>query len=127
MTRKSVFFLAIILFITFMYMWYLTASQFYVKNYAPELELKGMCSTIISSIWKESNECCVDYDEKYLYGGNESSRFTIDYKFKDCVLNKGIDKKSATALFYTTRILGTPYINTPWRWGYGYDFGGGYR
>ena len=119
--------LIFVLFITFMHMWYLTANQFYVKNYAPNLDSKGMCSSVISLIWKKTAECCPGYDEKYAYGGNRESRKAADYQLKSCALEHGIEEKSATVLFYTARRLGTPYIDTPWRWGYGYDFGKGYR
>ncbi len=120
-------FLVIILFFTFMYMWYLTASQFYVKNYEPVLKKEGLCSKVISPIWKKVDKCCLSYDEKYIYGGSENFRKTVDYQIKTCALKQGIEEKSTIALFYAVRLLGTPYIDTPWRWGYGYDFGGGYR
>ena len=98
----------------------------YISNVS-NFKINGMCSKIISLVWSDTADCCLSYDEVYGYGGSENFRKETDYRFKKCALEHGMKEKSATVLYYVTRVLGSPYVDTSWRWGYAYDFGAGYE
>ena len=122
------FFLMIVLFFVFMFFWYLTANQFYVRNNVPKnLKTNGMCTKIISPVFKETKSCCLEYDKIYAYGGLEFERLNADADFKKCIARKGISENASFFIYQVIRFLGTPYVRFPWRWGYAYDFGAGYQ
>jgi hypothetical protein len=70
--------------------------------------------------------CCVVHDITYWCGGSKKDREAADQFLKQCV-NKQADVIGS--LFYAgVRVGGTPWLPTPWRWGYGWgDWPRGYE
>ena len=81
--------------------------------------------TLVSDV--DVRECCVRHDKYYWTGGNKQNRINADVEFKECVYDKTDKKLISQAMYGVVRIMGTPFIATPWRWGYGWEFGRGYR
>lgn len=63
--------------------------------------------------------CCIAHDIPYWCGGSEKDREAADWFLKQCVnRQEGIIGN----LYYAgTRLGGSPWLPTPWRWGYGWD------
>ena len=128
MTKRQVSFLMLVLFFVFMFFWYLVANQFYVKdNVSKDFKTNGMCTKIIFPVLKEAQSCCLEYDRVYAFGGKKNERKKADINFKKCIMKNGVSKNTSFFIYQITRFLGTPYVSFPWRWGYAYDFGEGYR
>lgn len=63
--------------------------------------------------------CCIAHDIPYWCGGSEADREAADQFLKRCV-NKRVDVIGS--LFYVGVLAGgSPWLPTPWRWGYGWD------
>lgn len=71
-------------------------------------------------------DCCNSHDIAYWLGGTPERREHADKVFYRCIRDV---KPSfiATLYYYGVRIGGTPYLPTPWRWGFGWEFGHGYK
>ena len=69
--------------------------------------------------------CCVMHDIPYWCGGSRKDREVADQLLEQCVNQQATFVGS---LFYTgVRFGGTPWLPTPWRWGYGWaDWPHGY-
>jgi hypothetical protein len=64
-------------------------------------------------------ECCIVHDIPYWCGGSEADRVAADEFLQQCV-NK--QNGFFSSLFYTgVRLGGSPWLPTPWRWGYGWE------
>lgn len=70
--------------------------------------------------------CCVKHDIEYWQGGTSDERKEADKEFKQCMIKEGHPYR-ANIYYATVSILGTPYLPTCWRWGFGWDYGRGYR
>lgn len=70
--------------------------------------------------------CCVAHDVRYFAGGTETERLRADEGLYNCV-EKIKGEKFAGMMFQGVRKGGSPKINTPFRWGYAWDYGRGYR
>ncbi len=72
-------------------------------------------------------ECCLIHDVSYWKGGSWKERRNADKELGECVAEK-TGNKALGFLFYSgVRAGGSPYVNTPYRWGYGWKFGRGYK
>lgn len=71
--------------------------------------------------------CCAEYGKLYWQGGSQQQRSIADVKLRECILDVTNNKIITFAIYGGSRIGGIPFIATPWRWGYGWDFGRGYR
>ncbi|XLQ20709.1 MAG: FAD-binding oxidoreductase [Candidatus Moraniibacteriota bacterium] len=123
--KKSII-IAILISIAFLlFFWYLVASSFYDKSTAIQKEfITDGCTLFIEFTWKE---CCMKHDEQYWLGGNTQKRKNVDTEFKKCVYEKSNQKVVSQVMYGVVRVMGTPFVVTPWRWGYGWEFGRGYR
>lgn len=70
--------------------------------------------------------CCVAHDLAYWRGGDAEARLAADVALRDCVLKSTNNKALAELMFVGVRAGGGPYFFTPYRWGYGWQFGRAY-
>ncbi len=70
--------------------------------------------------------CCVEHDRAYWRGGTRRQRREADIELMRCVAAKG-HPWIAMIMYIGVRIGGTPWLPTPWRWGFGYKYPRGYR
>ena len=75
-------------------------------------------------LWRDN---CVVHDYAYWKGGTWKERRDADRKLRDGIRRKG--KPVIAQLAYVgVRVGGTPWLPTPWRWGFGWcEFPRGYR
>jgi hypothetical protein len=68
-------------------------------------------------------ECCVAHDLAYWRGGTSEARLAADQALKACVHKASGNEALADLMFAGVRSGGGPYFFTPYRWGYGWQFG----
>lgn len=69
--------------------------------------------------------CCEAHDFDYWKGGSSAERLSSDHNLQKCVANLG-HPTIAVLMFAGVRVGGSPYLPTPFRWGYGWPFPKGY-
>ena len=72
-------------------------------------------------------ECCVEHDKLYWKGGTYTDRLNADIALGKCVTEDSGSAVLGNAYFLGVRIGGSPYFDTPFRWGYGWNYGRGYK
>ena len=72
-------------------------------------------------------DCCFEHDLAYWQGGAEEERKAADAALRDCVRERTGDKALAETMRLGVRAGGHPAFPTWYRWGYGWDYGRGYR
>ncbi|MFG6490177.1 hypothetical protein ACG04R_26130 [Roseateles sp. BYS78W] len=72
-------------------------------------------------------DCCLAHDLAYWRGGTESQRLDADRELRACVARKTGNQALAETMFVGVRAGGGPQLNTPFRWGYAWPYGRGYR
>lgn len=86
------------------------------------------CSFFPDGFW---GECCEEHDRPYWRGGTMIERLIADLQLSICIAMKGFDREWYFQLFYCflavlmfvgVRFGGTPWLPTPWRWGYGWHY-----
>jgi hypothetical protein len=75
------------------------------------------------SLWVN---CCIRHDLAYWQGGTYEQREQADKALQSCVAQAGEDQ-IADVMLAGVRVGGSPYWPTPFRWGYGWSFGRGYK
>ena len=75
------------------------------------------------SLWMN---CCIRHDLAYWKGGTYKERVKADNDLKKCVENTG-EKEISELMLAGVQIGGSPYFPTPYRWGYGWSYPGGYK
>ncbi|MCW8944633.1 MAG: FAD-binding oxidoreductase [Sedimenticola sp.] len=75
------------------------------------------------SLWVN---CCIRHDLAYWQGGTYEQRAQADKALQSCVVQAGEDQV-ADLMLAGVRVGGSPYWPTPFRWGYGWSFGRGYK
>lgn len=72
--------------------------------------------------------CCITHDFAYYAGGSADLRAAADDGLAACIASE-VDDAFGNLMRAGVRVGGTPALNTPWRWGYGwtYDALNGYR
>ncbi|WP_198414758.1 hypothetical protein [Piscinibacter terrae] len=71
--------------------------------------------------------CCVVHDLAYWRGGTADARLSADRTLQACVLQATNDQAFADLMFNGVRVGGGPGLPTPYRWGYGWPYGRGYK
>lgn len=66
-------------------------------------------------------KCCTQHDFEYWQGGTYQQRLISDRKLKSCVSEVG-QPEIAALMLAGVRVGGTPYLPTPFRWGYGWPY-----
>lgn len=69
------------------------------------------------ALWQH---CCVAHDLKYWAGGSYADRMKADFELGECVAATGHAVIGA-AMVEGVRVGGSPFLPTPWRWGYGWE------
>lgn len=69
---------------------------------------------------------CEEHDLAYWKGGTRRDRLNADRKLKAAIKESGHPCISEI-YFIGTRFGGTPYLPTPWRWGFGKKYPSGYE
>lgn len=72
-------------------------------------------------------ECCFEHDIAYWQGGTREQRKKADEDLKQCVMQKTGNKALAQTMFLGVRAGGSPAFPTWYRWGYGWNYGRGYK
>lgn len=70
--------------------------------------------------------CCDEHDVRYWVGGTAEERKQTDRRFRACIAAADHDVLS-NLYYFGVLIGGTPYLPTPWRWGFGWDYPHGYE
>lgn len=70
--------------------------------------------------------CCIEHDLAYWKGGSWQQRLQADRRLQQCVASVG-EPLIAKIMLAGVRIGGSPYFKTPFRWGYGWPYGRGYK
>lgn len=114
--------LTIIIFIVF---WYIVAQSFYdIQTDLQKTFVSDGCTLFIDGEW---SECCTEHDRVYWHGGSAQERRLVDKDLQKCVYETTHNAVLSYIIYGAVRIAGIPYVNTSWRWGYGWKFGRGYR
>lgn len=71
--------------------------------------------------------CCVVHDLAYWRGGSSVDRQRADEDLRSCVVHATGNEALAQLMFAGVRAGGSPHVNTSYRWGYGWQFGRGYK
>ena len=92
-----------------------------------EITIKEFTTDVCTGLPSTSfDECCIAHDRAYWKGGSAKQRLQADVEFKECVERKTQSPVTAEIVYTAVRVGGTPFLPTPWRWGYGWNFGRGY-
>ena len=75
------------------------------------------------SLW---SNCCFSHDLTYWKGGTEKQRRDADLSLKLCVESLG-KPNIAKLMLAGVQVGGSPLLNTPFRWAYGWPYGRGYK
>lgn len=65
--------------------------------------------------------CCNAHDEQYWLGGTAESRLAADGELRQCIADHG-HPGLANIYYFGVRVLGSPLLPTPWRWGFGWPY-----
>ncbi len=72
-------------------------------------------------------DCCLAHDLAYWRGGTAEQRLAADQALRACVARRSGSHALAEAMFVGVRAGGGPELRTPFRWGYAWAYGRGYR
>lgn len=75
------------------------------------------------SLWLS---CCVAHDLAYWKGGLYSEKVKADETLHECVSAAG-EPEIAELMLAGVKAGGSAYLPTPFRWGYGWPYGRGYK
>ena len=82
------------------------------------------CSSFPDGTIKQNTlwlSCCTAHDYEYWKGGTYQQRLDADRALKQCVSNIG-QPHIGLLMLAGVRIVGTPYLPTKFRWGYGWPY-----
>lgn len=123
---RNAFIVAIAIVVLFcLYFWYIVAHAMYDEaRERSDVFISDGCTFFFDGTW---GECCLAHDHDYWQGGSADLRDRSDKNFSACLYEKTGNRYMSLGAYGITRFLGVPYVTTPWRWGYGWKFGKGYR
>lgn len=75
------------------------------------------------SLWLN---CCIKHDLAYWQGGTKDQKRQADEDLKQCVVAQG-EPEVGKLMLAGVKVGGTPFLPTPFRWGYGWKFGRGFE
>lgn len=70
--------------------------------------------------------CCLAHDLAYWRGDSAEARLQADAALRQCVLQAAHSRELADLMFAGVRVGGGPYLQTPYRWAYGWTGARGY-
>lgn len=85
----------------------------------------GGVSALYQFLMKKKSDifpCCKDHDIPYWMGGTKEEKIAHDKKLNKCVTEKTGIKFLGWLAEKIVGGGGSPYLPTPWRWGYGYKY-----
>ena len=85
-----------------------------------------VCSLFFDGSW---GDCCVEHDMLYWCGGTRSDRSRADRELRECVSARVSGWRGASLgrlMEAGTFLGGSPWLPSPWRWGYGHAYPSGY-
>ncbi|MBU1170027.1 MAG: FAD-binding oxidoreductase [Proteobacteria bacterium] len=88
------------------------------------------CSSVAEGTKDNPNlwcDCCLEHDMKYWKGGTWTDRRNADLEFKECVSDLSGNPSLGLLFYLGVRVGGSPYYNTSYRWGFGWDYGRDYK
>ena len=71
--------------------------------------------------------CCYVHDIAYWMGGTAEQRLAADEAFKACIVEKTGSTAFANLMYQGVRVGGSPYLDTPFRWGFGWNYSRKYQ
>jgi hypothetical protein len=71
-------------------------------------------------------DCCFTHDKAYWEGGSWTDRRNADLELMSCVSERSGIPALGLVYYLGVRAGGSPYFNTDYRWGFGWDYGRGY-
>lgn len=81
--------------------------------------------TLFNGVTKAHNDiwlpCCEDHDYAYWLGGTYEQRCEADLALQKCAAATG-NPEIAKLMLAGVRAGGSPYLPTPYRWGYGWPY-----
>lgn len=80
------------------------------------------CSLWPDGVWVD---CCVEHDIPYWCGGSPEARLEADRRLRACVSDAS-NGAAGWLMFIGVRAGGHPVWPTPWGWGFGHPWSGGY-
>lgn len=72
-------------------------------------------------------DCCFLHDIAYWKGGSAEDRLLADEALRTCVRERTGNKVLANVMFEGVRVGGHPVFPNWYRWGYGWNYGRGYK
>jgi len=72
-------------------------------------------------------DCCFVHDQAYWRGGSAQERLASDLAFRHCVQAASGSPVLAGAMYGAVRLGGVPWLPSPFRWAYGWQYGRLYR
>lgn len=72
-------------------------------------------------------DCCLQHDLAYWRGGTRQERLAADRALAACVRDTSGSALLAALMEGGVRVGGSPYLPTPFRWGFGWPYGRGYQ
>jgi len=75
------------------------------------------------TLWRP---CCTAHDYAYWQGGTYNQRLVADQALHHCVAQLG-EPTIARLMLAGVRVGGSPFLPTPFRWGYGWSYPRGYK
>lgn len=67
-------------------------------------------------------DCCLQHDRDYWEGGTRADRRESDRELRNCVTNHGHPPRRSKFMYGVVRVMGSPFLPFPWRWGYGWRY-----
>lgn len=71
--------------------------------------------------------CCSALDLEYWRGGTFIAQREANDAFRSCLGDVYPESYVPIIAYYGLYVVNSPFIPTSWRWGYGWDFGHGFR
>lgn len=71
-------------------------------------------------------KCCVNHDKVYWLGGTYDQKEKADDEFNQCLKKEGMNSIEALVYYEAVSFGGTTYIDSTWKWGYGWKNSRGY-
>lgn len=64
--------------------------------------------------------CCIEHDIQYWAGGTKEEKLASDNQLRSCIAQQG-HPDIAEIFFQSVRTFGSPWLQTTYRWGYGWN------
>ncbi|WP_444940601.1 FAD-binding oxidoreductase [Microbulbifer sp. ZKSA004] len=111
--------------------WLLFISLLSLEAFAQEIEpfTTDGCSAFPDGTFDQQElwlDCCIAHDYAYWKGGTYEEREQADKDLEGCVAGTG-EEEVALMMLLGVRVGGTPFLPTPFRWGYGWPYLRGYK